>query len=98
MSSKTVSIDRAALIRALRDLEVIVVSLDRLGWAAGDLSREDYDRYANELLDDWDVTRKLANARAVLSAGFSESVGADGMDELERELQGLEYWSVKQRK
>jgi hypothetical protein len=94
MAKQTIEIDRAALIEALRGLEAIVVSLDRIGSASANLSKAEYDRLSSEFLDDWDVSRKLARLRTVLSQSFSEELGADEMDELEREMQGLKYWSL----
>jgi len=50
-----------------------------------------------QFLTDYDVSRKLSDARAILGDAFSRVAGDDGMDELERECQGSKYWSLSER-
>jgi hypothetical protein len=78
----------------LRDLEVLVVSTDRIGSARDDReSEEEYNAMFVKFFDDYGFFRKLARARTLLSEPFSGEVGEDGMDELEREMQDISYWS-----
>jgi hypothetical protein len=46
---------------------------------------------------DWKVAPRLAEARSLLLSCFSREVGEDDMDEVEREVADLEYWSYNQR-
>ncbi len=46
---------------------------------------------------DWDVFGRLATARRILDSYFSRTLGSDGMDELERELQDTQFWSFGDR-
>jgi hypothetical protein len=93
MKRTQVAIDRESLLRVLRDLNTIVVSLDRIGSAASGLTKEEYHRISSEFLDNWDVFQKLSQARAILSDPFSREEGPDLMDELEREMEDVPYWS-----
>lgn len=92
-----VQISRADLIAVLRDLNTIVVSTDRIGSCAEDVGREQHDRLLLDFFDQWDVWKKLSEARSKLSEPFSYELGEDNMDELERELQGTPYWSFSNR-
>ena len=97
-NNNIVEVDRNDLISSLRDLNTIVVSLARIGsFAAGaeDVSLE--DKLTVDFLRDWDVFRRLASVREKLSAPFSDELGEDGMDELEREMKEIPIWSVSQR-
>ena len=38
---------------------------------------------------------KMAEARKIFSSRFSDELGDDDMDELEREMQDIKYWSLK---
>jgi hypothetical protein len=95
--SDEVRFKREDIVAVLRDLETIVVSLDRIGAAAEQLGSREYERASSDFLDEWDVARKLIRARRVLSAAFSDEIGDDGMDELERELVGVPCWSISGR-
>ncbi|HEX6279365.1 MAG TPA: hypothetical protein VFZ49_05050 [Pyrinomonadaceae bacterium] len=94
MSKGTVIYDKEKIIQVLRDLEVLVVSTDRIGsvWADG-VSDDEYKTIFLKFFDDFGFFRKLASARRVLAEAFSDAVGEDGMDELERRFQDLEFWS-----
>lgn len=90
--SKEIRIKREDALRALRHLEMIVLSLDHIGSASTNMSKEEYDRVSSEFLDDWDVARRLADVRRILSEQFPDEPGDDGTDELERELEGTPHW------
>lgn len=96
--STEIRLKREDAVRALRYLEMIVVSLDRLGSASAGMTKEEFDRASSEFLDDWDVARRLAEVRRILSEQFPDEPGHDGMDDLERELEGTPHWTSKARK
>ena len=98
MEDETVTYKRRDIINILRDLEMIVVSLDRIGSAEAELlemgkPEHEVNSILSDWFDDWDVFRKLALARRILDEAFSRELGDDDMDELEREFQDLQYWS-----
>lgn len=95
MSQETVTYDKEKIIQILRDLEVLVVSTDRIGSALDDrISEEQYNAMFLKFFDDFGFFRKLALARRVLEEPFSDDLGEDDMDELERRFQDLEYWTA----
>lgn len=96
MSEESVCYKRSDIIDILRDLNMMVVSLDRIGSEYSTRkSDEEYLTLTSNFIDDWDITRKLARMRQTLSDAFSYKLGEDDMDELEREFQNLRYWSKK---
>lgn len=97
MSQETVTYEKEKIIQVLRDLNVLVVSTDRIGsvWADS-VTDEQYNAIFLKFFDDFQFSRKLASARRILEDAFSDEVGEDGMDELERRFQDLEYWTAPQ--
>ena len=102
MTDEKVFYFKKDIIKVLEDLNMIVVSLDRIGSEYSEHEGRKNDEELNALLTDfifdWDVNRKLAKARKVLDAAFSRELGDGDMDELEREFQGLQYWSITNSK
>lgn len=91
---ESITYRRSDIISILRDLNEIVVSLDRIGSEFESLSGEDeYNRLVEEFLTEWEVFNKLSRARTLLQDAFSNDLGTDDKDELEREFQDLEIWS-----
>lgn len=93
-----IAIRRSSLIKALRNIEVIVVSLDRLGSCAHEFSEQENNAMLARFFDEWNIFQKLADARMLLSEPFSVVLGEDDMSELEREFTDLHYWSFNRRK
>ncbi len=99
MSDEVVFYRKKDIIEVLADLNMMVVSLDRIGSYHSECkSIEEYNALNSNFLTDWDVTRKLAKARKILDTAFSRKLGDDDMDELEREFKNLQYWSMKNPK
>ena len=94
MSSSELCYNRESIVEVLRDIEQIVVSLDRIGSSWEDLGEETAHITLSTFVTEWCVFRKLASARQVLSEPFSEELGPDDMDELEREMGSVAYWSL----
>jgi hypothetical protein len=96
MEDEIVSYRKKDIIKVLTYLEMMVVSLDRIGSYYEDCETvEEYNALSSNFLDDWKVLPKLAKVRYILDEPFSSEVGNDDMDELEREFQDLEFWSLK---
>ena len=94
---KPVTYPRKKIIEVLRTLEEIVVSLDRLGSAEHEMSKEEADATLANFIRRHDIFRKTARARRILSDAFSRKAGKDGMDELERKMQDVPYWKPRGR-
>ena len=93
MASDKVEYNRDVVVGILRDLEQIVVSLARTGSAEHSLSKRESDALVSDVVTEWNVTSKLANARAALGGALSREPGTDGLGELERELAETVIWS-----
>jgi len=90
-----IKIDRDKLLSVLVDIEYMLISLRKKGSFYGESLPEKYGEYCAEttaFIDDHEITRKLARMRTILSAGF-ETVGEDGLSDIERALEGLECWA-----
>jgi hypothetical protein len=77
--------------RCLRDLEILVVSYDRLGSAFHD----DPDKLAIEadaFLSEVDGVRTLARMRGILSEAYESQRGRTEMMRLERRLEKMKVW------
>jgi hypothetical protein len=105
---------REQMVEVLRELNLIVVSLDRIG-SASVVDGKGKARYVKgirhltgdpelaaklteEFFAEWQILKRLAWARYILDGGFSRDLGPDDMDELERELEGTIYWRSDQTK
>lgn len=89
----TIEIHRAELLEVVRDLDMIVVSLERMRGHRSRLDTATYARIAAEFLDQWDVARRLDKARLVLARHISKNSDEQNMDELAHELIDVSYWS-----
>ncbi len=93
MSSR-VEVDRSDLVEVYRTLNLIVASLARFGSWTADQPAEVAAAGLATLHDEVDVFPLLAAARQTLDAYFDDTVGDDGMSELERELADEDrYWT-----
>jgi hypothetical protein len=83
------------MIEVLKHINGIVVSLDRLDSAHADMP---FDLWKEAVVDYFmksEALKALPECRTILSAPFPTELGEDDMDELEREMQGSEYWSFR---
>lgn len=99
MEDEIVSYKKKDIIEVLRYLNLVVVSLDRIGSHYSDCKTiEEYHALSSNFIDEWKILPKLSKARRILDEAFSHKLGEDDMDELEREFQDLQYWSLKNPK
>ncbi|MGW7261606.1 hypothetical protein [Streptomyces sp. NPDC054834] len=81
MSSREIRIPLDKAVAVLLDLEEFVVSLDRLG---SRMAGGDADEYTvGKFIGDWDVARRLARARGVLSLALDEQLSSEERLEFE---------------
>jgi hypothetical protein len=83
-------------IRVLREIELVLTSLHKIGSfyaVANEDEKKSYDRETTRFIDEWSVTARLAEARGVLSRCFDSTLGDDDMDDLERAMESVDYWS-----
>ena len=97
-SKDKITFPRKKVLAVLRALEEFVVSLDHIGSASYDMTKAEHDAALSDFIQRHKIFRKMAKARAILSEPFRITVGADDMDELEREMQGVRYWKVRKKR
>jgi len=97
VTKNQVTYQRKKVIAVLRTLNELVVSLDQIGSASYDMTKAEHQAALSDFMGP-KMFRKLASARAILSAPFSAKLGVDEMDELEREMQEIQYWNDRKKK
>lgn len=91
---ETISYPKNKIIEAIKQINAVVVSLDRMGSYIATLPIEQQAEAHYKYEIDYNIFRKLSTARSLLHSVFSRELGEDDMDELEREMQNIEYWNV----
>lgn len=93
MSDEWIRIDRAELLQVAQDLNVIVVSLDRIGSAHAEAARSDLAAALLDFLDNWDVFTKLAQAREIVDGALLQTGGSEAdRQAVEEDLDRGPYW------
>jgi len=69
------------VVAVLRDLNEIVVSLDRIGSRQASGTAD--ERTVGEFVADWDVARRLAHARRVISVALDEQLNQEENAEID---------------
>ena len=92
-ANEVITLSGEEAIEVLKELEVILISLHRIGSYYVDKNVKDYQKETTRFIDEWKVTHKLANARMILTKKFDSTLGEDNMDDLERAMEDLSYWT-----
>jgi len=90
--NKTISIPGEEALEALKEIEFILISLHKIGSYYADKPKEDYERSTTEFIDKQLVTQRLAKIRRMITEKFDTSLGDDDMDDIERHIDGMEFW------
>ena len=54
--------------------------------------KEAYGKATTDFIDQQMVTARLAKIRRIITEKFDSSLGDDDMDDIERYLDGMEFW------
>ena len=92
MDDTKVAYTRAEILKAIRLVDSVVVSDDRLGSRLSGLPTDEAHELILKYWSEFSPYQRLAEAREILSSAFSTQLGDDDRDELERELQDNDYW------
>jgi hypothetical protein len=87
-TTETVSIEKDALADVFRDLNMMVVSLDRIGSCYAD-DPAGLERALTRFIIDWRITPRLAQARRLVGDAV---LGPNPTPEEEEEFSGGRYW------
>jgi hypothetical protein len=91
-----VEFEKERIVEVLRYIEELVVSLDRITSAYHDLPRELWREAVVEYFLESKGLMALSKCRTILSEPFSTELGEDDMDELERAMEVVKYWSYRE--
>ncbi|WP_420231638.1 hypothetical protein ACN079_20760 [Pseudomonas sp. ABY48] len=90
--NKVIVIAGESALEALAEIEFILISLHKMGSYYSDKPVEQYQRATTEFIDNEKVTQKLAKVRRIISEGFDTALGEDDMDDIERRMEGIDFW------
>ena len=79
-------------LEALANIEFILISLHKMGIYYSDKPVEEYRKATTEFIDNENVTQRLAKIRTIISKNFDSTLGEDDMDDIERHVEGIEFW------
>ncbi|WFD08718.1 hypothetical protein [Tepidibacter hydrothermalis] len=89
------------LAEVMKEIEVMLQSYHRIiSYYAIDINEDvekfDENEFRKEITDftcNWDVPKRLANIRSILSERFDNTLGEDDMDDIERTMENIKYWA-----
>lgn len=89
------------LTEILKEIEIILQSLHRMGSYYGEKLiheeekyRGEYEKETTRFIDQWNVCERLAKIRCILSEKFDNTLGEDNMEDLERALESIKHWTT----
>lgn len=91
--NKKISLSGKEAIYVLKEINLILISLHNIGSYYMDKNKVEYDRETNRFIDDWKVTERLAGLRETLTEKFDLTLGDDDMDDIERAMKSIRYWT-----
>jgi hypothetical protein len=81
MSSREIRMPLSEVVAVLQDLNEFVVSLDRLGSRQASGTADEYT--VGKFIADWDVARRLARARRVISVALDAQLNEEDNAEID---------------
>src|SRR3954462_14683611 len=93
MAGDVVKLDPDVLLAVARDLNAIVVSLDRIGSANAERDRTELAAALLGFFEDWSVFEKLAGTRKLLNGALLAGADSEAeRDHIEQQLDRGPYW------
>ncbi|MER7540996.1 hypothetical protein ABTX77_40525 [Streptomyces sp. NPDC097704] len=81
MSSREIRLPLSEVVAVLQDLNEFVVSLDRLGSRQASGTADEYT--VGKFTADWDVARRLARARHIISVALDAQLSEEDIAEID---------------
>ncbi|MEJ2755550.1 MAG: hypothetical protein P8104_06900 [Gammaproteobacteria bacterium] len=91
--NEKISLSGEEAIYVVKEINLILVSLHNIGSYYMGKEKTEYERETNRFIDDWKITDRLAVLRETLAEKFDLTLGDDDMDDVERAMEGINYWS-----
>lgn len=97
--AEKVPVPKKNLAEALRIIETLVVSMDRIGAIGQDVPEQEADAILLAFMSDWRVLPALSHVRRLLGEDtFSKDLEGDALlSEAEKIVEGTEVWSFSHR-
>jgi hypothetical protein len=92
-TNKEIGLTFDEAISVLRELELVVVSLHKMGSFYADKDRLAYEKETTRFIDEERITQRLAEIRGLLAGKFDRTLGEDDMDDVERAVADVTIWS-----
>ncbi|KPN12822.1 hypothetical protein AKG37_14495 [Bacillus australimaris] len=100
-SNQNITYTGDEMLEVLKEMNLILLSLHYMGSYYGEkfhqygeeAYRREYETETTRFIDEWDVTQRLAKVRKILSSKFDSTLGIDDMDDIERALEDIKYWT-----
>lgn len=90
--NKQIVLNGKDALEVLADIELILISLHKMGSYYADKPVEDYRKATTDFIDNEKVTQRLAKVRRIISKNFDSTLGDDDMDDIERHLEEIKFW------
>lgn len=91
--NKQIVLNGKDALEVLADIEFILISLHKMGSYYADKPVEDYRKATTDFIDNEKVTQRLAKVRKIISKNFDSTLGDDDMDDIERHLEEIKFWT-----
>ncbi len=88
--------DKDSIVKILKDINEFVVSLDQINKVYHEFGDSAWQEELIHFINERKLSQRLAHVRSVLSGPFSNELGDDDMDELEREMSDVNYWTFSE--
>jgi hypothetical protein len=95
LQTDPITLSREEALEILRQVNLMLISLHQMGSYYQDRDRSSYEKETTRFIDEWKVTQRLSSIRRTITSKFDLVAGLDKMDEVERALEGLKYWSAE---
>ena len=96
--NETIRLTGEEAINIIKDINYLLISLGNIAHyyynepTISNDKRLDYEHETTRFIDKNRVTHRLSEIRKILSSKFDNSLGDDGMDDVERATENTLYW------
>lgn len=99
-ANENITYSFSELVEVLKELELILQSLHRMGAYYGVMSLnnekafiQEYEKETTRFIDEGHICERLAKMRQILTTKFDRTLGEDDMDDLERIMLEIKHWN-----
>jgi hypothetical protein len=93
--NKKIVLNGRDALEILANIEFMLISLHKMGSYYADKPVEDYRKTTTDFIDNEKITQRLAEVRKMITKNFDSTLGDDDMDDKERHLSKINFWTPK---